>query len=137
MRLRKQSAAALRFAAEVAARLDKVVPPGLSVRAEGTSVNVYSATDDRHASAGAELISEEDGRSLSERAALAALGILDGAQDGVMEILREQWPVSAARNAPDAGTRVDGNLLLMWFGDENAPVITLPPLNLDDVVGAA
>lgn len=135
MRERRQSAAALRFASEVAARLNAVVPPGLSVRAEGTSVNVYSATDDRHASAGAELISERDGRTLAERAAAAAWGILEGAQDGVMEILREQWPAGAARNAPDAGTRVEGPLLLMWFGDEDAPVITLEPLDLDSIAG--
>jgi len=126
-----------RFATELAARLDKVVPRGLSVRAEGTSVNVCAATDDRHASAGAELIGEQDGRTLAERAEAAAWGILDGAQDGVMEILREQWPLGRDGKAVDAGIRVEGNQLLMWFGDEHAPVIALPPLNLDDLDSAA
>src|SRR5438045_2588372 len=102
-----------RFATELAMRLDKVVPPGLSVRADGTSVNVYSARDDRHASAGAELIGEQDGRTLAQRAEAAAWHILDGAQDGVMEILREQWPLGRDGKAVDAGTRLEGNQLLM------------------------
>jgi hypothetical protein len=135
--MRALKASPERFAVELATRLDKVVPPGLSVRAEGTSVNVYSATDDRHASAGAELIAEQDGRTFAERAEVAAWGILEGAQDGVMELLREQWPLGRDGKAVHAGTRVNGNELLMWFGDEGAPVIALPPLNLDDLDGAA
>jgi len=125
------------FAAEVARRLDKIVPSGLSVRAEGTSVNVYSATDDRHASAGAEIIADQDGRTFAELAQAAAWSILDGAQDGVMELLREQWPLGRDGKAVDAGTRVNGSELLMWFGDERAPVIALAPLSLDDLDGAA
>ena len=126
-----------RFAAAMAARLTSVVPSGFIVRSNGVSVDVYGGADDRHASAGATIISEDDGRSLAERIQTAAWAILNGAQDGVMEILREQWPIAAKGRAAEPGARVQGDELRMWFGDENAPTIALAPLKLRDVMDGA
>jgi hypothetical protein len=123
-----------RFAAAMAARLTRVVPSGFTVRSNGVSVDVYGAADDRHASAGATIIGDEDGRSLAERIQTAAWAILEGAQDGVMEILRQQWPIAADRRAAEPGARVQGDELRMWFGDENAPTVALESLNLRDVM---
>jgi len=126
-----------RFAAAMAARLTGVVPSGVTVRSSGVSVDVYAGADDRHASAGATIIGDEDGRSLAERIETAAWAILNGAQDGVMEILREQWPIAADGRAAEPGARAEGDELRMWFGDENAPTVVLAPLNLRDVVDGA
>src|SRR5205814_3863257 len=126
-----------RFAAEMAARLAEVVPSGFTVRSNGVSVDVYGGADDRHASAGAIIVGDEDGRSLAERIETAAWSILNGAQDGVMEILREQWPIAAEGRAAEPEARVQGDELRMWFGDENAPTVALAPLNLRDVIEGA
>jgi hypothetical protein len=121
----------------MAARLAGVVPSGFTVRSNGVSVDVYAGADDRHASAGAAFIGDEDGRSLAERIETAAWAILNGAQDGVMEILREQWPSAADGRAAEPGARVQGGELWMWFGDENAPTVALAPLDLREVVDGA
>jgi len=126
-----------RFATAIAERLNQVVPPGFSVRATGSSVDVYTRGDDRHASAGAEIIADNDGRSLVERMEVAARAILDGAQDGIMEILTEQWPLGPGGEFAHPVVRVDGRQLLMWFGEEGAPVIVLPPLSIDEIVEGA
>jgi hypothetical protein len=126
-----------RFAAAIAERLDQVIPPGLSVRAEGTSVNVYAAKTSRHASGSAETITDDDGRTLVERISTAALVILGGAQDAVMDILTEEWPLGPDGSVVYPASRVEGDNLLMWFGDEQAPVLGLPPLDLTELTDGA
>ena len=126
-----------RFAAALAARLHAVVPSGISVRAEGSAVSVYDPLL-AGGSASAELLMEEDGRSVVELVELAAYGILDAIQDVVMESTKEQWPdPSGARNAPGAEARVVGQQLQMWFGDEAAPAIRLAPIDLSELVNGA
>src|SRR5689334_20787814 len=119
-----------RFAAAMAQRLSQVVPSGLSVRSNGSSVDVYGRNSDRHASAAAEIIRAEDGRSLAELIDTAARAILGGAQDAVMEILAEQWPLDPSGRVVYPDARVDGGQVLMWFGQDQAPVIVIPPLNV-------
>ena len=111
-----------RFAAALAARLNDVVPAGLSVRSRGPSVNVYGARTSRHAGVGAAQIENDDGRTVEKRAEGIAWAILNGAQDGVMEILAEQWPGVVDGRAAEPGARVQDGELRMWFGDERTPV---------------
>ena len=126
-----------RFAAAIATRLNRVLPPGFTVRANGTSVDVYAGDQDRHASASATLITERDGRSLAELLETAAWGILDGAQDAIMEISVQQWPVGPDGRAANAGTLVDGDRLLMWYGDQVKPIVTLQPLPIHEILDGA
>ena len=125
-----------RFAAAMAERLNGVVPSELAVRSDGPSVDVYGRSTNRHASAAAD-ITEQDGRSLVERLDTAALSILGGTQDAVMEILTEQWPLGPNGGVVYPNARVEGGRLFMWFGDERAPVIVLPPLNVADITDGA
>jgi hypothetical protein len=125
-----------RFAAAMAERLDGVVPSGLTVHSQGPSIDIYARNTHRHASAAADIITE-DGRSLAEQIDTAARSILGGAQDAVMEILMEQWPLGPSGRVVYPDARVEGGRLLMWFGDERAPVIVLPPLNVSDVIEGA
>jgi hypothetical protein len=113
------------------------MPAGLSVRSTGSSVDVYGRGTSRHAGAGAELIEKEDGHTLGERVEGIAWYILNGAQDGVMDILTEQWPVGADGRAAEPGTRVEGDELRMWFGDARAPEIMLQPIPIGELFESA
>jgi hypothetical protein len=126
-----------RFAAAIAERLDAVVPPGLSVRANGSTVNLYSGRAVRGGSVNAVLILEEDGRTLAELVETSACAILNDIQTDLMELLTEQWPLGERRQAAEPDARVTADRLLMWFGDEDKPLIALPPLELKDLVGGA
>jgi len=115
-------------------RLDRVVPSGLSVRSDGCSVNVYCKGLHLHGSAAADYVADVDGRTLADRLSTAAWAILSGTQDAIMEILTEQWPLGPNGGAAEPEARVEGDRLLMWFGEEQAPVVALPPLDLADVM---
>jgi hypothetical protein len=122
-----------RFAAAVAERLNAVVPRGLSVRAEGTTVTLYDPSW-WPASSAAEIVSDDDDRSIVQRAETAARSILNATQDVIMESTREQWPPpTGAGNAPYPDARVVGERLQMWFGDEAAPILRLEPVDLTEL----
>ncbi len=135
--MRPKRPSSTRFAAAIAARLNAVVPAGLSVRSIGSSVDVYGRRTSRHAGAGAEHIENEDGHTVGEMAEGIAWAILNGAQDGVMEILTEPWPVAADGRAAEPGTRVQDDELRMWFGDERAPVVALQPIPIAELFEGA
>jgi hypothetical protein len=124
-----------RFAAALAARLNAVVPPGLRVRAQGSAVSVYDSAL-CGGSSGADILAEEDGRATAKLAETAAWTIMDSTQDVVMESTREQWPMGATR-AADAGARVVGDWLHLWFGDEENPVLRLESVDLTELSNGA
>ncbi len=124
-----------RFAAALAARLNAVVPSGLTVRAEGSAVSVYDPAL-CGGSYGAEALENEDGRSIVELVEVATWAIMEAIQDVVMESTREQWPMGATR-AADAGARVVGDQLHLWFGDEDKPVVRLESVDLTKVANGA
>jgi hypothetical protein len=125
-----------RFAAAVAERLNAVVPRGLSVRAEGTTVSLYDPSR-WPASSAAEILTDHD-RSIVERAETAARSILNATQDVVMESTKEQWPSPiGAANAPYPDARVAGEQLQMWFGEAAAPALRLKPVDLRELANGA
>jgi hypothetical protein len=124
-----------RFAEAVATRLNSVVPAGLSVRAEGTGVNLFDPAP-WGASWAADFITRDDGRSVADRLASAAEAIMSSIQDEVMESTKEPWPSGPpSATLPDA--RVIGAQLHMWFGDEANPVLRLRPIYLGEVANGA
>src|SRR3989454_1991674 len=124
-----------RFAAALAARLNAVVPRGVTVQPEGSAVHVYDPAL-CGGSSGADILGEEDGRSLVELVEVAAWAIMDSTQDVVMESTREQWPMGATR-AADPGARVVGDRLHLWFGDEDSPVLRLESVDLTKLASGA
>ena len=125
------------FAAAIAARLATVVPEGLSVRVEGSVVGVYDPSW-WGGSGAADILGDEDGRSIVERVETAAYSIMNSAQDVVMESTREQWPLGdAGARAADPNARVVGEHLHLWFGDQAAPVLRLQPIDLTELANGA
>ena len=123
------------FAAAIAARLDAAVPDGLSVRAQGSEVGIYDPTW-WGASSAAEILKEEDGRSMIDLIEQAARSIMNSTQDIVMESTREQWPMGQVR-AADPDARVIGDQLHLWFGDEEKPILHLGSVDLTELANGA
>ena len=120
-----------RFAAAVATRLNSVVPAGLSVRAKGAGVTLYDP-ESWGPSLAAEHLTKEDGRSIVQRVESVAYAIMNAIQDEVMESTKEQWPLGP-RGAAEPAARVIGGELHLWFGDKDAPILRLDPLDLLEV----
>jgi hypothetical protein len=124
-----------RFAAALAARLDSVVPKGLSVRAHGPEVGIYDPNWGG-VSVLAGIVAQEDGRTLIERVETTASFLLNSVQDIVQESTTQQWPMGPAGVA-EPKVRVVGDQLQMWFGDEAAPVLRLQPVDLTGLAAGA
>lgn len=118
------------LAAALASRLDSVVPPGLTVRADGDRVSVYDGAKILGGSAAAVLVGDQDGRSVEDRIETASRAVLDGVQDVVAEWLTEPWP----QGLPAVGGRAAGGRLHLWYGDEGSPALSLAPIDLADIL---
>jgi hypothetical protein len=62
----------------------------------------------------------------------AAEGVLSFAQDVVCEALDATWPSAGPMplDLPMPGARFAGGVLHLWYGDENAPVLSLRAVRL-------
>jgi hypothetical protein len=63
----------------------------------------------------------------------AALIALSSIQDGVSMTTRDCWPrlrTTSKREMALPGARLDGTVLHMWYGSEEAPTVLLPPIEL-------
>jgi hypothetical protein len=120
------------FRRELAERLNEVLPDGFA--ASPTEDGVWLATPDGLGSEGWAGQIEQSPDDL-EAFGAAAWTVLNSIQDGVCLTLHEWWPMSATaprRDLPLPGTRVDGRVLRLWFGDEHAPTMQLRSIDLSD-----
>ena len=120
------------LAADLADRLNQIVPAGFTVRSEGIRVNVYQDGRDLGGSPALVILAERDGRSVDEKIETAVLAVLSDIQDRIIEACKGPWPGGFGRGAdlPMPDCRVTGDRLRLWFGEENAPVISVAPIAL-------
>lgn len=120
------------LAAALADRLNQIVPDGFTVRSEGVSVNVYQDDQDLGGSPALEILADPDGRSVDEKIEAGVQAVLSDVQDRVIKACKGPWPgVSGpGTDLPMPDCRVTGDRLRLWFGDENAPVISVAPIAL-------
>jgi hypothetical protein len=77
-------------------------------------------------------LEDDDDRTPSERAEVAARAVLSGLQDDVMYYLTEQWPVDGQGNLAFPEAQAEAGTLHLWFGgSEETAVIRLQPIALD------
>jgi hypothetical protein len=60
----------------------------------------------------------------------AAIHALDDLQDAICEKTREPWPRSGVAAVPPPGGKVEGKQLLLWYGEESAPVLRLSVIDI-------
>jgi len=123
------------LAAALAGRLNKIVPAGFTVQSNGISVDVYHDGRDLGGTPALDILADRDGRRVSEKIEVAVRAVLSAVQDRVIEELKGPWPGEFRRGAdlPIPDCRVAGDQLLLWFGDESAPAISVLaiPLHAD------
>lgn len=109
--------------------LSAIVPEGFTVAADGASVTV-EAPDGSGATTALDL--DHDDAGDLDAYADAGEAVLSFAQDVVCEALDRSWPAASAASVdlPIPGARIDGNVLVLWYGDEAAPVLRAPDLAL-------
>jgi hypothetical protein len=124
------AASSRRFAAELADRLNEVVPAGFAVTADDVSVELrrdgqFVASTDM-----AELV--QDSENLDDLPAnleTAARAIMSNIQDWIADATSDPWP--GIRSQPNPSASVQDHQLHMWFGDADGQVLSLRPLDLD------
>ena len=118
------------LAVALADRLGTVVPPGVVVREQDAELAVlYDGVLIGVSGAPTILETVEALREPGENLETAARAALSGVQDYIAEATTEPWPGTGG-SQPNPDARLDGNLLVMWFGPEDAPVLRLPPIDL-------
>lgn len=112
------------FARELAAALAAGLPEGFTASAEGALVTI-EPPDGAGVTTALDIEADEIGDA--EVYADAAEGVLSLAQDVVCEALDATWPSAGggAVDLPIPGARVVGDMLRLWYGDEDAPVLEL------------
>jgi hypothetical protein len=118
------------FAAELATRLNEVVPDGFTVIAEHENVVLRHNGEVIGSTSMADLVeSSENLDHLPENLETAARAILSNVQDWIADTSYEPWP--GTQSQPNPGAQFSDGILAMWFGDQENPVLSLAPLGLD------
>jgi len=125
-----------RFAQALAERIGEILPPPLTVRADGGDVGVYADGVCQGGSAAAMIVEDDDDdRTVAERVESAGWAVLSGIQDCVSEYLTLQWPAGADRKMALPEVRADEERVHLWFGSSEADAtVTLRPIELGDLI---
>ena len=117
------------FARELVARLAAILPAGFAARADAEIIHIDSPDGTGSATSLAHIDPDD---AEAEDYASAAWNVLSMAQDVVSETGGDPWPaaVGPARDLAAPDTRVEGDAVHLWFGDEAAPVLRLAPIPL-------
>ena len=140
------SAAAVRLAAALAARLNAVVPRPFRVRAEGGWVARYHGESWEGSSDVAGVLDQPIAPDETDEqwkfpglAAGIAWNALSSVQDGVSETTTEPWPQLPGGGMALPGTRTDGERVFLWYGPDHESeadaVLLLPPISLAAISG--
>ncbi|HEU4881273.1 MAG TPA: hypothetical protein VFT45_03480 [Longimicrobium sp.] len=128
-------ASSLRFARALAERIGEVLPPPLTIRVDDENLVVSADGIVQGGSAAAVIVEEDDDRTVAERLETAGRAVLSGVQDCVSEYLALPWPGDADGGMAIPGVRVDAERVHLWFGgSESAPVVSLRPIDLDELI---
>jgi hypothetical protein len=118
------------LAAALAGRLNEIVQESFTVRAEGVRVTVSYDGQDLSGSPALEILDDLDGRDVEEKTETAVRAVLSDVQDRVMEASKGPWPGERGADLPMPDCRVTGAQLRVWFGDEDAPAVSVAPIAL-------
>jgi len=118
----------VRLAHELARRMREVVPRGVEITVEGDMIWFQSAEAPGKAGTYAcQWLYEGQGDEAS-RLAEACWRALDDLQDYVDESTADPWP--GTRGVPGVRARVEGDVVVLWCGDAERPVLQLESLPL-------
>jgi hypothetical protein len=119
------------FGRALVERLAPILPAGFAAHADSGAVQIDAPDGFGSATHIAELLDRDD--LLAEDYATAAWTVLSMAQDVVSETTTDPWPsaLGPGGDLAEPGTKVDGAQIHLWFGAEDQPVLTLPPIEIE------
>lgn len=121
-----------RLAVALATRLNKVVPPPFRLVPQADLLYVYRGPALESVQS-LEIVDDES-RDPSERLETAVLSVINTLQDDISEHMRTPWPSHDGRAMALAEARSDGKSVHIWYGDRQAPVLTIPPISIDEII---
>jgi hypothetical protein len=118
------------FARALVERLTPILPAGYFVRAVEGVVHIDAPDGLGAATSLADLLDLDD--LAPQDYADAAWAVLSLAQDVVSEMTTDPWPAAAGPHTDlaEPRTAVDGRQVSLWFGADEQPELTLPPIDL-------
>jgi hypothetical protein len=122
---------AARLTALLAEALASAVPATVEVSVEDRLIWVAGSGVDV-----GQLVADAEA-SVEDRILLAAERLLEIASDAISEEIAEPWPASAGQFAggfPPYEAVISDGQLLMRYGDPTKPILTFPPISVNDVV---
>lgn len=121
--------------------MKEIVPASIEVRAEGSMLwfsNIEPGDETMGSSArlgsSGSYACQNPEVDVPEHWLIAACWhAFDDLQDFIDESTTEPWPGTGG-NVPRLGVYLEGNEVLIWFGDAAAPVLRVRPVLTDDVL---
>ena len=80
-------------------------------------------------------IVEDESRELNKRLETAVWSVLSSLQDDISEDLCTPWPSTDGRMMAMPEVHSDGEQVHLWYGDERAPVLSLPAIRIEEITG--
>ena len=118
------------LAEALARRLNEVVPDRISVRLQGSELAVLYDGEVVGISGAPEILETVEAlHEPAENLETAVRASLSGVQDYIADVTTEPWPGTGGWQ-PNPDARVDADVVSMWFGPEDTPVLRLPPIDL-------
>ena len=112
-------------------RLNDVVPSSFRLSTDGDRLRV-----DSHGALSSIMsvdIVEDESRNLDERLQTSVWSVISSLQDDISEDLRTPWPSRDGRTMALPQVHSDGESVHMWFGDERAPILSLPAIRIAEI----
>ena len=121
----------IQWARAIAASIDQVLPPGFHCHADEDAITIDEAEGLWTSTLFGELVGQ--GWDENEEIAHAAYAVLNSFQDFVIEgkdYRGVNWPGPREGKLPLPGTAVTNGTLEMWYGERDAPTLTLTSVHL-------
>jgi hypothetical protein len=124
-----------KLAEALVSRLNNVVPPPFRLSAHSEVLHIYVGDALDTISSTLDIV-EDETRDLTERLETAVHSVIDRLQDQISEHLGAPWPSLDGRRMAMPEVHSDGEWVHLWFGDRQAPVLSLPPIRIAEITGS-
>ena len=122
-----------KLAAALAQRLNNIVPAPFHLSADNGHVNIHNA-DVLDTICYTPDIVEDESRDLTDLLETVTLSVLSSVQDIISEETRDAWPSTDGRTMALPDARIDAEAVHLWYGEEESPLVRLPPIRLDEIM---
>ena len=121
-----------KLAKALVSRLNDVVPTRFRLTTDGDVLHVYIG-DVLNSILSLDIVMDES-RDLNERLRTSVWSVINSLQSDISEDLRTPWPSADGRTMAMPEVESDGERVHLWFGDSQAPVLSLPAIRIEEII---